>query len=88
MQEVFIKLIEQLNSGVFVLLGILVLAFYAVYKIGGWKQLFSTHNNRLEKVEKMSERIISIQTKVDQIYQYFNPNTTVKFNKFKIKENK
>ena len=70
MQEVFIKLIEQLNSNVLLLLGILVLAFYTVYKVGEWKQLFLTHNNRIEKMEKMPETIISIQTKVDLIYQY------------------
>ncbi len=78
MHEVFIKLLEQLNSSVFVLLVIIVLAFYAVYKIGGWKQLFLTHNTRIEKVEKMAERISSIQRRVDQLSHYSNPNAPAK----------
>jgi hypothetical protein len=78
MQDIFMKLIEQLNSSVFVLLAILIFAFYAVYKIGAWKQLFLTHSDRIEKVERISDTVISIQTKLDLIYQYSNPNATVR----------
>jgi hypothetical protein len=78
MQDILIKLIGQLNGSVFVLLAILVLAFYAVYKIGAWKQLFLAHSDRIKKVERISDTVISIQTKVDLIYQYSNPNATVR----------
>ena len=72
------KLIDQLNSSVVVLLAILVLAFYAAYKVGSWKQLFLSHAGRIEKVERISDIVIAIQTKVDLIYQYSNPNAPVR----------
>jgi len=78
MHDIFIKLIEQLNSCVFVLLAILILAFYIIYKIGSWKQTFSFHGKRIDKMENAFDKIISLETKVDLIYQYSNPNATVR----------
>lgn len=41
MQELFLKLLEQLNGAVFVLLGILILAFWCVYKIATLITIFN-----------------------------------------------
>lgn len=74
MQDIFLKLIEQLNSSVFVLIAILVLAFLATFKLGGWKQIFLHHDGRIQKVERIADTVIGIQTKVDLIYSLVNPN--------------
>lgn len=73
METVLLKLVEQLNSSVFVLILILVFIMVAVFHIGKWKERFCTHENRLGKVETLSEKIIAISTKVDLIYERTNP---------------
>jgi hypothetical protein len=75
MQEVLMQIISQLNSSVFVLLAILLIAFLATFKIGGWKQTFIHHSDRLDKAEKICDNVIAIQTKVDLIYSLVNPNS-------------
>ncbi|MDR0942071.1 MAG: hypothetical protein LBM19_00415 [Holosporales bacterium] len=76
--DVFIKLIEQLNSSVFVLLVILVATFFLAWKISSfitaWRMKRDIHNERIGKVEKMTETVIELKTKVDLIYQNTNPN--------------
>jgi len=78
MQELLMKIVDQLNSSVVVLLAILALAFYAAYKVGAWKQLFMNHAGRIDKVERIADNLIAVQTKVDLIYQYVNPNSPVR----------
>lgn len=78
MQDIFLKLIEQLNSSVFVLLGILFFAGILAYKMGAWKEIFFHQRGRIEKIEGMKDTVIEIKTKVDLIYQYSNPNSPVR----------
>lgn len=82
MNDVFLKLIDQLNSSVVVLMLILILAFVLTYKIAAWltawTQRFDHHASRIEKIENMNHILISTQTKVDLIYQFVNPNATTR----------
>ncbi|MFI5391517.1 MAG: hypothetical protein ACHQYQ_09155 [Bacteriovoracales bacterium] len=78
MEQIILKLVEQLNSSVFVLISILFFAGYLAYKMGAWKQIFFHHTDRLEKIESMKDSVIEIKTKVDLIYQYSNPNSPVR----------
>lgn len=78
MQAIILKLIEQLNSSVFVLLLILLISFRIVYKIGSWKEMFKNHKDRIDNVEKISDTVKELKTKIDLIYQYTNPNSPTK----------
>jgi len=75
--EIFFKIIEQLNSSVFVLLGILCITFWMVFRIGKLLEQFSQHKIKIEKVDVLSDKLIELTTKVDLIYQNTNPNKTV-----------
>ncbi|MFH1860234.1 MAG: hypothetical protein ABH870_04375 [bacterium] len=81
-QTIFIKILEQLNSSVFVLIGLFIVALWAMYKIGGIVTTFSTHEDKIDGLSKNSEKtfekIIRLEAKVDLIYQYHNPNSTVR----------
>ena len=77
MSELFLKLIQQLNSSVFVLLGILAIGFWSVFRIGKLLEQFSHHKTKIEKVDTLSDRLIELKVKVDLIYQNTNPNRTV-----------
>lgn len=78
MQEVILKLIEQLNSSVFILLLVLIVVVYAVYKLGFWTHKFAEHDKKVDKLEGLAEQIITLKTKVDLIYQNTNPNSPVR----------
>ncbi|MEI6222425.1 MAG: hypothetical protein WCP97_06695 [bacterium] len=78
MSQVFFELIRQLNSAVFVLIVILLAVGYLLLKIGEWKQKFFDHDNRVSKVENFSERVIAMETKIDLIYRFSNPNAPTK----------
>ena len=77
METIFTKLIDQLNSSVFVLLGILAAAFWAVYRIAKLIEQFTHHKVKIDKVDSLSDRLIELKVKVDLIYQNTNPNRTV-----------
>ena len=77
MTEIFIKIIEQLNSSVFVLLCVLIAIGYMLLKFGEWKQKFVNQDNRLAGVENISAKVIRLETKIDLIYQNTNPNKLV-----------
>ena len=77
MEAIFAKLIDQLNSSVFVLLGILAAAFWAVYRIAKLIEQFTHHKVKIDKVDSLSDRLIELKVKVDLIYQNTNPNRTV-----------
>lgn len=73
MPAVFLALIEQLNSSVFVLVAILVVMFWLVYKSGGWVQAykdFQDKNGKTEtKIDSMKENIALIKATADLLYQ-------------------
>ena len=77
MDVIITKLIEQLNSSVFVLLGILAAAFWSVYRLAKLIEQFSHHKVKIDKVDSLSDRLIELKVKVDLIYQNTNPNRTV-----------
>lgn len=74
MDAIVTKLIEQLNSSVFVLLLVLVAVGYVLHKAGEWKQTFVQHKDRISDLEKLSNEVIKISTKVDLIYSHVTPN--------------
>jgi len=78
MEAVFTKLIEQLNSSVFILVVVLITVMWGLYKLGGWKQMFITHDKKIDKLDELAEKFVSLSAKVDLIYQNTNPNTTVR----------
>ena len=78
MEAILSKLIDQLNSSVFVLLGILAVAAWALYHFGRWKEKFFTHDQRLDKVDSIHESVIELKTKVQLIYDNTNPRATLR----------
>lgn len=77
MQALFTQIISQLNSSVFVLLGILVMSGYVLFKLGKWKERFFNQDKRLEKVEAIHIKVVELSTKVDLIYNNTNPRALV-----------
>ena len=81
MVRLLTQLFSQLNSSVFVLLIILILAFIAVFRIGKWTQTFAHHDEKIKKTEDIaidvSKAIIEIRTKVDLIYMNTNPRKLI-----------
>ena len=77
MPDILLKLIEPLNSSVFVLLVILGASYWGVYVVSKLIAKFSTHEDKLTKMDALSERLIEVKTKVDLIYQNTNPHKLV-----------
>lgn len=69
MTQVVIELAKNLNSSVFILLLVLGIVFWAVFKIGKWSETFAIHSKRIESSEQNTERLIKVETKIDLIYQ-------------------
>lgn len=78
MEAVLRALISQLNSSVFVLLALLVIVGYGLFKIGEWKKTFSVHEKSIDGLHSMSSTVVELKTKVDLIYQIVNPNSPVR----------
>jgi len=74
MDAVFIKLIEQLNSSVAVLIVVLCLVIWLTFKAGRILEKFDHHETKLDEARGIRDEMISIRTKVDLIYQNTNPN--------------
>jgi hypothetical protein len=74
MQILVSKLIDELNSSVFVLLAMLAASFLMAFRVGKWTQQFSHQDQKINVLESLSEKIIVLQTKVDLIYQNTHPN--------------
>lgn len=74
MDPILTKIIEQLNSSVFVLLLVLVAVGYMLHKAGEWKQTFVHHKDKITELEELSREVIKISTKVDLIYSNTTPN--------------
>lgn len=77
MTDLLLKLLEQLNSSVFVLLGILAISYWAVIRISKLSEQFSQHKTKIGKIDDLSDKLIEVKVKVDLIYQNTNPNKTV-----------
>ncbi len=77
MIQILLGIIQQLNSSVFVLLGILVVTGILLFKVGKWSEKFLTHEKKIDKVESLSEKVIELKTKVELIYQNTNPNRLI-----------
>lgn len=76
MEQVLLKLIEQLNSSVFVLILILLSSMFTIYLVGKWVEKFKNQDDKITGVQNISEKVIELKTKVDLIYQYVNPHRT------------
>lgn len=72
------KLIDQLNTSVFVLLVMLVAIGYVLMKVGEWKEKFAHHKDRIGNLEALSDKVVAMSTKVDLIYSHVNPNSMVR----------
>ncbi len=77
MQILVSKLIDELNSSVFVLLAMLAASFLMAFRIGKWTPQFSHQDQKINFLQGLSEKIIALQTKVDLIYQNTHPNKVV-----------
>ncbi|MDR2123407.1 MAG: hypothetical protein LBP38_00235 [Desulfovibrio sp.] len=71
------KLITQLNSSVFILLAILVIAAMTLYNLGKWHEKFIAHDKHVDKIEAIHDKVVILQTKVQLIYDNTNPRKTV-----------
>lgn len=73
MAEVFLKLIEQLNSAVFVLIAILVLAFWAIYKVAAMITLFKSFKDERTETKNdltdIKKDVAKVTATVDLLYQ-------------------
>lgn len=82
MADVFLALIKQLNSSVFVLLALLVVAFWGLAKVanmlGRWTEKFKNQNEKIIDLSSLSKEVVVMKTKVDLIYQHLNPHSPVK----------
>jgi hypothetical protein len=81
MEAVFLKLIAQLNSSVFVLLLVLGVSYWSVFKITKWvekfKGHFKGHDDKLKDLVDMRDAVVELRTKVDLIYRNTNPSSPV-----------
>ena len=77
MKDVLLVLAEQLNSSVFVLLILLGVIGWGLFKGGRLVQHFNQHDDRLDKVEDIHSTVIELKTKVDLIYNNTNPRSLV-----------
>jgi hypothetical protein len=69
MEALLGKLIEQLNSSVFVLLAILGAAFWAIHRIGVWSTTFKHRADKISKIEGLNDKVVKIGAIVELIYQ-------------------
>ena len=82
MTAVLLALISQLNSSVFTLIVILILALWVTWvvsgKLGEWRTKFEHQEKRLSGIEKLSDTVIELKTMTNLIYQQVNPNSPVR----------
>ena len=57
MSPIIERILQELNSSVFVLLLILAAIGYALLKIGGWKEKFRHHDEKLGKLDSMDAKL-------------------------------
>jgi hypothetical protein len=84
MQEVFLKLIEQLNSSVFLLFLILIVMGYVLVKVTKYTTLialkFQTQDTHANDLKTLSETVIKVQTTLELVYNNTNPRSTIRAN--------
>lgn len=68
MTEIFLKLSEQLNSSVFVLMALLVATGYGLLKIGGWTERFFHLNQKIDGALSMEKTVIRLEQLTELIY--------------------
>ena len=68
MTEIFLKLSDQLNSSVFVLMALLVATGYALLKIGGWTERFSHLNQKIDGALSLEKTVIRLEQLTELIY--------------------
>ena len=78
MESIALALIAQLNSSIVILFLILIIVCVLLFKLGYWTHKFNNHYKRVEKIEGLAEKVISISTKIDLIYQNVSPNSPLK----------
>lgn len=77
MEVVFSKLIDQLNSSVFILLGMVALSGWILFRGGRWTERFAHQSEKIEGIAPLTEKVTRLEAKVDLIYQHVNPNCSV-----------
>ena len=68
MTEIFLKLSDQLNSSIFVLMALLVATGYGLLKIGGWTERFSHLNQKIDGALSMEKTVIRLEQLTELIY--------------------
>lgn len=56
------------NSSVFVLMLILFILAWMIYHVGRYKEIFSTHSNKLNSIDRLAECTVRIETTLNLIY--------------------
>lgn len=73
MDAIISKLLEELNSSVFILLGMFLVLCFAIHKVsmylGIWKERFFTYDKRLDKFDSMHDTLVALKERVDVIYE-------------------
>lgn len=77
MSPIIERILQELNSSVFVLLLILAAIGYGLFKIGGWKEKFRHHDEKLGKLDSMDAKLSELSFKVQLIYDNTNPRKLV-----------
>jgi len=65
---IILKIVEQLNGAVFVLLMILGAVAIGIYRAGQWSKVFKFHEDKITKIEGLAEKVLLMGQKVDLIY--------------------
>jgi len=73
MEAIFLELTKQLNSSVFILLAILVVAFWLIYKAGRMTESFSGFTKKSDKIDTsidaIKESLASVKATTDLLYK-------------------
>lgn len=77
MTTLLIELLHQLTGAVFVLVILLIVAFWLMFKVGKYTQKFTEQDEKLKGLGNLSDNVIRIDTKVGLIYQLVNKNSPI-----------
>lgn len=77
MEAVLTKLIEQLDSSVFVLMVILFVLVWMIYHVGRYKEIFSSHSQKIGNIDGFGDRMVKLETTINLIYMNTNPRKMV-----------
>lgn len=86
MDAVISQLISQLNSSVFILLGLFLIAgwtlFYIGKWLGKWGERLSGHKDQLDSLDQKAadthDQLVELRTKIELIYMNTNPRSLVR----------